>query len=128
MYAGIPATCFIAAKAKIKSFKEAVDFLDGEREKKLGSNVVARVKAGPAHRPKSVAIRLYNTDIITYHNDGTFEADNGGFNTPTTSTRCNQFGPEGFSFAHYGKKLWVYSHQTRQSLPTGKGVKIKVHG
>lgn len=98
--AGIPANSYIKAKAEVKSYEDAATFLGNDREKKLASNTVVHRVA-----PDAIAVRLYETDIITYYADGTFTADNGGFNTPTTSTRCTQFGPRGWFFYHHKKKL-----------------------
>jgi len=94
-YSGIAANNPVKAKAEVNSFEQAEAFLDGEFKRKLASNVVVHqvVDGG-------IAVCLYATDIITYYPDGTFIADNGGFSTPTTSTRCNQFGPKGWRFFH----------------------------
>lgn len=50
-------------------------------------------------------IIFYDTCIVKYYADGSFSVDNGGFNTPTTSTRINQFTPRWFSVSHVDKKL-----------------------
>ena len=130
VHAGIPAGCFIKAKAEIGSYADCEAFLDNEDERQIASNVTIR-KVPPhfggegPHRyedfgddatcvycgePKrldrpSFAVRLYGTDIIVYHSDGTFEFNNGGFNTPTTRTRCCQFGPNGWQFFHHKKQF-----------------------
>jgi len=128
--AGIPANSFIKAKAEIGSYEDCEAFLDNKNERKVASNVTIR-KVRPhfggdgPHRydngtecvycgePKSLdrpsfAVKLYGTDIIIYHPDGTFEFDNGGFNTPTTATRACQFGPTGWRFGHHKKKLHAW--------------------
>ena len=125
-YAGI-ASRPINTKAEIRSYADAYKFLGGEKEKKLGSNLLVHVvkwTSGGARIPFSIAIKLYGTDIITYHGDNTFEANNGGFNTPTTSSRCNQFCPKGWRFAHENKKLVGcflgkdYETGSKKKLPT----------
>ena len=98
-YAGIAALPGIKAQAEIHSHEDANKFLGKDTEKQLASNVKV------CRRGDSIAIRLYDTDIITYHNDSTFEADNGGFNTVTTANRCTQFGPKDVHFCHYKKLL-----------------------
>lgn len=52
-----------------------------------------------------IAVVLYETDVVRYYPDGTFSVDNCGFNTPTTSSRVNQFTPAGYGFFHERKKL-----------------------
>jgi hypothetical protein len=146
LYAGIAANMPIKSEADIKSYADCVAFMGDEREKQVASNVrIRRVQShfggnGP-HRyddsdktccycgePKhlnrpSYAVVLYDTKIIIYHPDGMFEADNGGFDTPTTSQRASQFGPEGFSFWHDNKNL-VANHVGGKVYKTGRGVKI----
>ncbi len=117
--AGIPANHFIKAKAEIHSFNDCLVFMDNGRavEKDLGSNVTVRLDARDhGGRPEAYAVVLYLTPIVIYHADGTWEADNGGYNTPTTSTRLNQFGPRGFHFSHERQKLWAF--------PCGEGLRI----
>lgn len=52
-----------------------------------------------------IAVILYDTAIIHYREHGHWTADNGGFNTPTTSRRAMQFGPRGVHFSHVNKVL-----------------------
>ena len=112
-YSGIAANNPVKAKAEVKSFEQAEAFLDGEEEKTLASNVVVHLVENDG-----IAVCLYNTDIITYYPDGTFVADNGGFNTPTTSTRCNQFGPKEWYFFHEkGQLMGRDCTESRERLP-----------
>jgi hypothetical protein len=43
--------------------------------------------------PDAYAVRLYSTDVITIHRDGTFTLRTGGWNTVTTKDRMNSYGP-----------------------------------
>lgn len=52
-----------------------------------------------------IDVILYDTPIVRYYQDGSFSVDNGGFNTPTTSTRISQFTPHGYHAYHANKKL-----------------------
>ncbi len=101
-HAGIAAMPGIKSKAEIRSHRDCEAFLAGENRKKVASNVYVEA------RGTSFAIILYETAIVIYHDDGTFEADNGGWNTPTTSARATQFGPLGWYFCHSHKKLCVW--------------------
>lgn len=56
-----------------------------------------------------MAIILFDTEIVRYYQDGTFSVDNGGYNTPTTSTRVNQFTPRDCVFWHHERKLVTYA-------------------
>jgi hypothetical protein len=58
------------------------------------------VREGTPENPEAIAVKLYETDIITYYSDETFGFTNGGYYTPTTSSRANQFGPKAYWFGH----------------------------
>ena len=49
------------------------------------------------------ALVLHNTPIITWHLDGTITLNDGGWNSPTTYRRMNQFLP---SSVHIYRKDW----------------------
>lgn len=121
IYAGISSR-WVKAKAEVKSFEEAEAFLGNLDERKIASNV-SIVRRGR----NTIAVRLYQTDIITYHRDGTFEGDNGGWGTPTTSGRCNQFGPRGWFFGHGKGKLFGYHSPSQQSFKMGRGIRLAVN-
>jgi hypothetical protein len=112
---GIPANMRIKVKAPTHTYEQCEAFLTGDREKTVASNVkVVRLTED------SIAIRLYRTDIITYYRDGTFSWTNGGYYTPTTSARANQFGPEGVWFGNHN--LMLYANGTAE----GVGVRLRV--
>jgi hypothetical protein len=72
----------------------------------IASNVWLRrvLSEAPGIEPY-MAIVLYDTEIVRYYPDGTFSVDNGGFNTPTTSSRITQFTPDGFHAWHKDKQI-----------------------
>ena len=84
----------VKASGQVNNFKQAIVFLNGRESKKIADNtIVLRVCS------KSVVIRLYNTDIITYFADNTHRIYTGGFCTQLTVQRLNQFGPEGWRYS-----------------------------
>lgn len=117
---GIPARGPINAKAEIRSFADARTFLDGDAEREVASHVTVVLRTGTPESPESIAVRLYDTDIITYHADETFGFRNGGYFTPTTSARANQFGPEAYHFSN--KNLLLHAGGT----PEREGQRIPV--
>jgi hypothetical protein len=133
IYSGISANNRVKSKAEIHSFEDAAAFVAAENERhcvreyryRLASNVTVCPILSNDGKVVAIAIRLYQTNIITYFPDGTFEADNGGYNTPTTSSRCNQFGPKGWFFYHKQKKLTGRS-QGFEEVVMGKGIRIKI--
>jgi hypothetical protein len=44
----------------------------------------------------AVALRLHNTDVLTWYSDGRIELNNGGYPTRTTHDRMNQYLPPGY--------------------------------
>lgn len=48
-------------------------------------------------RNDELAVRLHNTDILTFHKDGRIELYTAGWNTVTTRGRMNEFLPKGWS-------------------------------
>ncbi len=112
---GIPASLWLKSKADTHTYEQCAAFLGGEAERVVASNVkVVRLSPG------SIAIRLYATDIITYYEDGTFSWTNGGYYTPTTSARANQFGPKGVWFSNHKMQLWA------NGTCEGEGVRKRV--
>ena len=58
------------------------------------------------------AIRLHDTNIVTFLKGGKIRLDNGGFQTPTTKKRIQEWLPEGWSLY---QKNWQWLINT----PTG---------
>lgn len=113
LYAGIAANIDVktVGDAEVTNYEQAAAFLGDAREKQLASNVtVVRVDA------TTIGLKLYHTIIVAYYANGQFSVDNGGFNTPTTSRRINQFTPAGWHFHHHQKKLAVWNSVTFQSF------------
>jgi len=90
----------LLAEADAHTYAEYDVFLDGEKTKDIARNVNVRSYYG------KIFIRVYDTDILIYYPDGSFSADNGGFNTATTTDRMNQFGPRSVRFYHDAGKLF----------------------
>ena len=97
--------------AEVSSYEQAEKFLGAAWERRIASNVsIVRLDVN------RTGVKLYDTIIICYHRKvpgkpWVFWADNGGFWTRTTATRCCQFGPKGYHFYHYKKKLLANGHQ-----------------
>lgn len=74
-------------------------FRKGTDAVKLERNMLL-VKNGPAY-----AVRLFETDVVTYYPDDTFKISNGGWNTPTTIRALERYGPRGWRFLHVDRAL-----------------------
>ena len=120
-YAGVAAKIRVNGP-EITCYADANKFIGTEREKKLASNM--RIL-----RPGvfSIYVVLYNTAILVYYPDETFEADNGGWNTPTTVNRLDQFGPKAWYFFHNKKLLWGWARGSRQEEQVCTGRRLPVY-
>lgn len=72
-----------------KSFTEAESILTGrcKNRRKLANNTYLERRNG------NIAVRLHNTDIVIYHQDGIITLNTNGWTTPTTKDRLNRFSP-----------------------------------
>lgn len=68
---------------------------------------------------REIDVWLYSTKILTFHPDGTFEAKDGGFNTPTTISRLHQFGPPDWHFGYCRGELKCSYAPMMGRLPRG---------
>lgn len=102
-----------------------------ERTAKYLTRDVAVVRSmNSAIGPRPIySIMFRHTPVLIYYADGTFSADNGGFNTPSTTNTMNRYGPPGWHFFHRKRKLFgqhaddepetahIMSHQKRYYCP-----------
>ena len=119
-YAGI-AAWNVKLRAEIHSYDDARKFLGDQKSEKLGAHMFVLTTDDYA----TIDIVLYSTTILRYTADGKFWADNGGYNTPTTTQRLNMLapGPLGaWRFAHSKKRLVGWSPRScAYNQPMGVG-------
>lgn len=78
-------------KPKIQSYADAATYLGKKRDRPAGySRGRTRIVRLDAD---TVAVRLHDTDIVTYHADGRIVLKTGGWKTATTKARMNEFSP-----------------------------------
>jgi hypothetical protein len=71
-----------------------------------------------------IHLRLFKTNILTYHPDGSFTVDNGGYVAPTTLRRFNDYLPGGchvWSFAFQGDRLLMLRNREGVCRPWKNG-------
>jgi len=103
-YAGI-AAWNVKLRAEIHSYDDARKFLGDQKSEKLSAHMFVLTTDDYA----TIDIVLYSTTILRYTADGKFWADNGGYNTPTTTQRLNMLAPGPWQFAHSKKRLVGWS-------------------
>ena len=81
------------------TFAEAERFRESSRTRKLGNNTVLRWSEDEPGRERDwYAIRLHDTDVVTFYADGTIQLDSGGWKTVTTKDRMNKIlQPNGYT-------------------------------
>ena len=57
------------------------------QSRKIGNNTYA------VRKERAIAVKLHNTEIVTFHQDGAITFDSGGWRTSTTKARMNEFSP-----------------------------------
>lgn len=73
------------------SYFGLVDFLNGRQEKKLGHNTIVHMVRVMDSPEDQVAVKYHGTDIIRVDREGVVTLSTGGWDTPTTKDRLNQF-------------------------------------
>lgn len=73
----------------MKTYKQLNAALSGRnsQRRKLANHTYAE------RQGESIAIKLHQTDVVTFHNDGRIVLNSGGFRTSTTKARINSFAP-----------------------------------
>ena len=87
------------------TFEKAEQFLQSGRNK--NQRTIAGIRATLVHRidENAIALRYQYTDVVTFHRDGTYTLNTGGWYTMTTKDRINTYGPVGV-WSENG--IWYY--------------------
>lgn len=86
----------------MNSYKEASEMLGKRTHRKLANNTYLELHPQP--EPARIAVRLHDTDIITFY-PRRVVLNSGGWKTPTTKDRLNRFMPEPYHIIQE-KGLW----------------------
>lgn len=62
------------------------------------------------HEDGSIAIRLHNTDVVTFISNGDTRLDSGGWRTPTTKDRINNYMPGGWRISQSNGQWYIGKH------------------
>lgn len=116
----------------MKTYQQLDALLTGRchSSKKLGNNTYAvrHVETvgvnGNARLVASIAVRLHQTDVVTFHQDGRVVLNSGGWKTSTTKARINEHSPVQL-WQHKG--VWTFS-QCGKSYTFADGVTIHTDG
>lgn len=97
------------------NYQEAVATLKNRQSKKVANNTYL-VRDG-----ESVAVRLHQTNVVTFTPEGTVILNTGGWQTVTTKDRINSFSParvasdKGIWFVYYRENTGSHAYQPDDS-------------
>lgn len=70
------------------TYASACDKLNGRDSRKVGNNTyLERIDS------QTVGVRLHRTHVVTFHADGRYTLNSGGWRTVTTKSRINDYAP-----------------------------------
>ncbi|MBD3268473.1 hypothetical protein GF373_17535 [bacterium] len=90
----------------MKTYKEVEQFIEDGRDE-YGRPVPNRTATRIEQRDETtIALKYHETDVVTYHADGSYTLDANGWQTKTTKRRINEFSP--FNII-WREKVWFVS-------------------
>lgn len=126
---------------EITNYMQAFAYLKGGRnpdDRPLPGNGTRLQRRG-----YDLAVNYRGTDVVTYHENGTYSLDRGGWNTDTTQRRIEQYSPfkvvsgalettwardAPFStreFVRRGPDDWIMQHPDGQTFKIQDGLPIR---
>lgn len=101
------------------TYYEAEAELNGRASRKVGNNTYLERR-----NEHTIAVRLYQTDVVVFHDDGSTTYDSGGWRTITTKSRLNEYGEGVQVFAE--RRVWqVKTKWNHEVQPFQDGMTIR---
>jgi hypothetical protein len=95
----------------MKTYQEAAQKLGNHKSRKLKNNTYLQRR-----NDNTIAVKLHETDVVTYYSNGKVKLDSGGWRTVTTKDRINQYSPIGlfqdkgiWYIGTWGEKKAIYN-------------------
>ena len=111
----------------VQDYKSALAYLDGGRNP--DSRPLQHMTILHSLDNGDIAVRYHETDVVTYHTDESVTLDSGGWRTPTTKTRINDYNPWSFIRVYQDKGLWhVANQENQQGFPFADGMRVSRDG
>ncbi len=104
----------------MKTYQEALERLGSRESRKIGNNTYLQ------KRENGIAVKLHETDVVTYLPSGDTILNSGGWKTATTKDRINSYSPK---IIHQKNGLWYMGrwHEPENFL-FQDGIIIKENG
>jgi hypothetical protein len=114
--------------ATVRTYQEAETYLGKKNSRKL--NYGKRQQAVERRPDGVLAVRMYETDVVTYFPDGRVQLSSGGWKTVTTKERINNHIPTG-NYVSQERGVWylrIGGWQTGTSYVFADGMTIMPDG
>ena len=113
---------------QVNSFRQADAALQGRNSarRKLANNTYLERREGG-----TIAVKLHETDVVTYHQDESLVLNSGGWLTVTTKDRMNQYGPVGHR-VYSVRGVWYVGEcgnwEPDKAIPYKDGITFRADG
>jgi hypothetical protein len=101
--------------AEVRSYSEALAYLDGKDSRKIGHNTWVE------NLDKCIAILYHRTYIVRYFPNGVVTLHDQGWQTVTTKQRLNCFIPSPWSVGQEKYEWFFWNHETQERSPYSDG-------
>jgi len=121
----------MARKPRIRSYEDAKSLFKKARFPQRGKPLENNTRL--FRRGEDYAVRLYSTDVVTYHPDGTLTVRTGGWDTVTTADRVGRYSPISLRFRSgtsyfVGPDQAIETHKVSGEISVGEDGYIQVKG
>jgi hypothetical protein len=115
----------MAYKPRVRSYEDAKSLFKKARFPKRGKPLENNTRLHK--RGEDYAVRLYSTDVVTYHPDGSVTVRTGGWETVTTADRIGRYSPISLRFRS-GTAYFVGPDQAIEAHKVGGEIYVDEEG
>lgn len=90
------------------TYEEAKEMLKGRNSKKIGNNTYL------VYLENRIVIRLHNTNVVTFYEDGRTLLNSGGWKTVTTKDRMNKYLPTPWKVFQEKFEWYLWNWKTKE--------------
>lgn len=90
------------------TYEEAKEMLKGRNSKKIGNNTSL------VDLENRIVIRLHNTNVVTFYEDGRTLLNSGGWKTVTTKDRMNKYLPTPWKVLQEKFEWYLWNWKTKE--------------
>ena len=90
------------------TYEEAKEMLKGRNSKKIGNNTYL------VDLENRIVIRLHNTNVVTFYEDGRTLLNSGGWKTVTTKDRMNKYLPVPWKVFQEKFEWYLWNWKTKE--------------